>query len=96
MAMCKIIMPPAHNYQRARSRKTFNRLFSPSEDGRLRQTPELPPDVDERHWWTVTDLDPNGQNFHLLPGFRFANRLGFIQTNHAWGGAAEDHPLYVY
>lgn len=36
----------------------------------------------------VCDLDPDGSRFYLLPGFRIANRLGFIETEHAWGGKA--------
>ena len=94
--MCKIVMPPARPYQRARSRAVFTRLFCPTEEGRMRETSELPPNPNERHWWTVVDLDPDGERFYLMPGFRFANKLGFVQTQYAWGGAPEDHPLYTY
>mgnify|MGYP001308228673 CR=1 FL=1 len=95
--MLNIIMPPERQYKRARSRKTFFRLFIPKSGCPLIQQPsDLPPDPDERHWWTVIDLDPNGQHLYLLPGFRFANRLGFVETERAWGGDADEHPPYVY
>lgn len=94
--MPKTVMPHPRPYQRARSRALFNQLFQPTENGRLREVSELPPNPNERHWWTVVDLDPDGKRFYLLPGFRFANKLGFVETDHAWGGAPEDHPLYTY
>ncbi|HEX2842167.1 hypothetical protein [Hyphomicrobium sp.] len=94
--MRKSIMPPARQFQRARSRRTFNRLFQPLHEGHLHEVIELPPTPDEHHWWTCVDLEPDGQRLYLLPGIRFANRLGFVQTEHAWGGDADLHPPYVY
>lgn len=94
--MTNAISPPARVYRRARSRRLFNHLFAPLHDAKLHDVHDLPPDPDERHWWTVVDLDPDGQRLYLLPGFRLVNRLGFITTEHAWAGDADDHPLYVY
>lgn len=94
--MSKTVMPPERPYKRARSRRIFNHLFWPLQGGQLHEVNELPPDPDERRWWTVVDLDPNGPRLYLLPGFRLANRLGFIETEHAWGGDADKHPHYVY
>ncbi len=94
--MCTSILPPDHTYQRARPRRVFNQLFQPIADGHLYEVNDLPVDPDEHHWWTVVDLDPNGPRLYLLPGFRLVNRLGFIQTETAWGGDADRHPPYVY
>lgn len=95
--MLNTVMPPEREYQRARSRKIFFRLFKPKNECALLQQPsDLPADPNEHHWWTVVDLDPNGQRLYLLPGFRLVNRLGFVETEHAWGGDADDHPPYVY
>lgn len=94
--MCKTIMPPERPYQRARTRRTFNHLFQPLYDGRIHELNELPADPDEHHWWTVVDLDPNGPRLYLLPGVQLVNRLGFIETEHAWGGDADQHPPYVH
>ena len=90
------VMPPKRTYARARSRAMYNKLFAPRDNARLHETKDVPPDPDERHWWTVLDLDPNSSRLYLTPGFRLANRLGFVQTEHAWGGNPEDHPAYVY
>lgn len=90
------VRPPERPYARARSRRVFNRLFSPRDNGRLHEVNELPPDPDEHHWWTAVDLDPNGDRLYLLPGFRLVNRLGFVETERAWGGDADMHPPYVY
>lgn len=95
-AMSDTIMPPATTYKRARSRAMFDKTFNPKVSGRLYEPADLPTNPDEHHWWTVVDLDPNGQHFYLTPGFRFANRLGFVETERAWGGSADEHPLYVY
>lgn len=94
--MSNTIMPPSRPYTRARSRRVFNHLFQPLYDGRLHEVDDLPPDPDEHHWWTVVDLDPDGPRFYLLPGFRLLNRLGFVTTEHAWGGDADLHPPYVH
>ena len=94
--MSKTIMPPMRQFQRARSRRMFDHLFQPISEGRLHEVNELPPNPDQHHWWTAVDLDPDGQRLYLLPGFRHANRLGFVQAAHAWGGDADLHPRYIY
>jgi hypothetical protein len=94
--MSKTVMPPQRPYTRARSRRIFNQLFSPRENGRLHEVDELPTEPDEHHWWTAVDLAPDTNSLYLLPGFRLVNRLGFVETTHAWGGDADQHPLYLY
>lgn len=54
--MSKTVMPPQRPYARARSRRIFNQLFSPRENGRLHEVDELPTEPDEHHWWTAVDL----------------------------------------
>ena len=95
-SMSVLIMPPVKPYRYARSRAAFNLQFRPRNDGRVIEVTELPANPDERTFWTVVDLDPNSTRLHLMPGFRFANRLGFVETENRWGGNADDHPLYTY
>ena len=95
-SMSNLIMPPAKTYHHARSCPAFNRQFQPRNQSKLMEVSDLPANPDERTFWTVVDLDPNSTRLHLMAGFRFANRLGFVETEHRWGGNPEDHPLYTY
>lgn len=96
--MRQLVMPPAKSFSRARSWKTFENLFSPieREGGDLLWEPcDVPNGADYRYWWTVLDPMTGGQ-LYLTPGFRFVNRLGYIQCRNGWGGEDLSHPEYLY
>lgn len=93
-----VVMPPNKLYRRARCWRTFEKLFAPIErqGGDLIWEPwDVPKDSDHRFWWTVLDPMTSGQ-LYLTPGFRFVNRLGYVQCRNSWGGEDTGHPEYLY
>ena len=92
------VMPPRHEYRRARRWETFNRLFAPirRDHGSLIWEPwEVPKDADPHEWWTVLDPMSRG-SLYLAAGFHFVNRLGYVQCAVPWGGDWAEHPEYLY
>lgn len=91
----RIVLPP-RNPLETRSRRAFDRLFVPLQ-GRycdfLWEASDVPIGSDGRHWWTLIDCE--GQLL-LEAGFHVVNRLGFVHCLNAWGGHADQHPLYRY
>lgn len=91
------IMPPKHQYTRARRWETFERLFKPIEKEHgdiVWPIGSVPKDADPHHWWTLTD--PMTGTLCLSAGFHFVNRLGYVQCENRWGGDCIDHPEYIY
>jgi len=84
--------------QRARcgNWNTFERRFAPlpaPDHDVLWEIGQVPPDVDDRYWWTV--LDCEGQ-LYLSPGFRFVNRFAFVRCEQPWTEDDQQQPDYRY
>lgn len=93
------ILPPEREYARARPWKEFHNTFAPVEVGTndyIVEPCDVPKGTDRRLWWTVVDYAPDSNRFYVVPGFRYVNRLGYVQCLRPWGGNPDDHPLYVY
>lgn len=78
---------------RACSWDLFERRFNPitKPDGSLLwDTDEIPRPIVGRHWWTVLDCDGR---LCVAAGFRFVNRLGYVQTERPW---TDDDALIDY
>lgn len=92
------IQPPARPHRRARRWATFERLFEPipKADGSLiwHGSDIDWPIANPRHFWTVVEGDTG--LLYLMPGFHYVSRIGYVHCEHAWGGAATDHPVYRY
>lgn len=91
----RIVLPPRSPLE-TRSRRSFDRLFVPQQGPYcdfLWEAADIPAGSDGRFWWTL--LDCEGQLL-LEAGFHVVNRLGFVRCLNAWGGDADQHPLYRY
>lgn len=90
------IVPPPCCPLETRSRRAFDRLFVPQQApccDFLWEAADVPAGSDGRTWWTLIDCEGE---WLLEAGFRVVNRLGFVHYLNAWGGHAEQHPLYHY
>ncbi len=90
------IMPPSHTYRRARRWETFERIFEPIPKGDgslLWDGSDIDwPIANPRHFWTVVE----GEVVFSSSCPAYVNRIGYVHCEHAWGGAAADHPAYRY
>lgn len=81
--------------KRAGSFELFARRYDPVDlpDGTIMQD-EVPPDVTDRHIWTVVEGD-NNKNY-VVPGRHYVNRLGYVVCTVPWCDVEEQQPGYVY
>lgn len=91
----RIVLPPRSPLE-TRSRRAFDRLFVPLQGPyceSIWEASDVPADSDGRYWWTLIDCEGE---WLLEAGFRIVNKLGFVRCLNAWGGQADQHPLYRY
>jgi len=67
----------------------FERRFKPvirEDHSLIWHNEEIPRPISDRHWWTILDCDGR---LYVSSGFRYVNRIGYIQTEVAWTKADE-------
>ena len=91
-----LIVTPPRSPLETSSRRAFDRLFVPQQGPYcdfLWEAADIPTGSDGRFWWTLIDCEGE---LLLEAGFHVVNRLGFVRSLNAWGGQADQHPLYRY